>query len=262
MAGSKSSSTSSSVAPVPSPETSLSPSASGPTPEARATAAYERLARSSSELNAVSDELAVPIAQVEEGLKRLNLGIETWVNFAGDSDEYDRFWDRAIGYAKVTNKWGIAIRSRAGFIDGDFTTDFWLFSDAPRAYRLESVDKLPELLEALVTAAEDTASKLKTKVEVVSQVARGMLLTDAGLKEALLAEIKKAKVVFYNMVIAQAKSIALKGDRMTVSFSPQQAALANQLSQHRAWIETLAQRLTGRAIVVAIASVDAPAAVK
>src|SRR5206468_2787089 len=45
------------------------------------------------------------------------------------------------------------------------------------------------------------------------------------LKEALLAEIRKAKVVFYNTVVAQAQRIDVSGDRVTFTFSPNHRTL-------------------------------------
>ena len=47
----------------------------------------------------------------------------------------------------------------------------WLFNEAPRKYRLEALDKLPELLRALTAAADRTADALSKKVSVTKQVA-------------------------------------------------------------------------------------------
>ena len=72
----------------------------------------------------------------------------------------------------------------------------------------------------------------------------------AGLKDALLAEIRKSKVVFYNTVVAQAQRIETTPDRVTFSFSPAQRALRDQFEQNRSWLETVAQQLSGRKIAV------------
>jgi DNA polymerase-3 subunit gamma/tau len=76
-------------------------------------------------------------------------------------------------------------------------------------------------------------------------------------KDALLAEIKKSKGVLYNMVIAQAQKIDVAGDRITFTFAPMQRALKEQLEQNRVWLETTAQQIAGRRIVVAGAQADA-----
>jgi len=74
---------------------------------------------------------------------------------------------------------------------------------------------------------------------------------DAGFKDALLAEIRKSKVVFYNTVVAQAQKIEVAADRVTFSFNPAQRALRDAFEQNRAWIESIAQQATGRKIAVA-----------
>ena len=84
-----------------------------------------------------------------------------------------------------------------------------------------------------------------------SAVGSGLSRTDANFKDALLAEIKKSKAVFYNMVVAQAQKIEVAGDRVTFTFSPTQRALCDNLDQRKAWLEGLAQRLSGRRIAVA-----------
>ena len=78
-----------------------------------------------------------------------------------------------------------------------------------------------------------------------------MAPTDAAFKDALLAEIKKAKGgVFYNMVVAQAQKIEVSGDRVTFTFSPIQRTLSNTFDQQRAWLEGLAQQIAGRRMTV------------
>ena len=73
---------------------------------------------------------------------------------------------------------------------------------------------------------------------------------EGNFKDALLAEIKKSKAVFYNMVVAQAQRIEVAGDRVTFTFAPAQRTLSSTLEQHRAWLEGIAQQLAGRKIAV------------
>jgi DNA polymerase III subunit gamma/tau len=86
-------------------------------------------------------------------------------------------------------------------------------------------------------------------------------------KDALLAEIKKSKPVFYNMAVAQAQKIEVAGDRVTFTFSPAQRALRDGFEQNHAWLEALAQQVAGRRIAVAAvqaaqgAAAEPPAAV-
>jgi len=72
----------------------------------------------------------------------------------------------------------------------------------------------------------------------------------SNVKDALLAEIKKTKSVFYNMVVAQAQKIEIAGDRVTFTFSPAQRTLRDNFDQQCAWLETVVQQIAGRRMVV------------
>ncbi len=78
-----------------------------------------------------------------------------------------------------------------------------------------------------------------------------------NLKDALLAEIRKAKAVFYNTVVAQAQTIEVAGDRVTFTFSPKQRALSDEFDRNRAWLESIARQVAGRKIGVAGVQGDA-----
>lgn len=137
----------------------------------RVSAAFGKLVASAAELNAVSDELGKPISAIETALQKLNLGVSAWAEVDGHVDgNTGRFWDRSIGYAKVSGRWGIAIRTRTGDFE-DVYEEAWRFSDAPRSYRLEALEELPALLEQLVKVTGKTASALKGKVAATKEVA-------------------------------------------------------------------------------------------
>ena len=70
------------------------------------------------------------------------------------------------------------------------------------------------------------------------------------LKDALLAEIRSGKPFFYNTVVAQAQKIEVTADRVTFTFLPTHRALREQFEQARAWVESAAQRVTGRRVVL------------
>lgn len=139
----------------------------------RVSAAFEKLAESAIELNAVSDEVAKPISAIDKTLQKLNLGVSAWVEFAGDIDHNTgSFWDYSLGYAKVSREWGIAIRTRRGNdFHNDVDEELWRFNDAPRSHRLDAMDKLPELLEQLAKTSGETAQALKSKVASAKQTA-------------------------------------------------------------------------------------------
>jgi hypothetical protein len=81
-----------------------------------------------------------------------------------------------------------------------------------------------------------------------------------NLKDALLTEIKRAKTVFYNTVVAQAQKIEVAGDRVTFTFSPNHRTLREMFEQNRAWIESAAQQVSGRKIAVESVQTTAPTA--
>jgi DNA polymerase III subunit gamma/tau len=71
-----------------------------------------------------------------------------------------------------------------------------------------------------------------------------------SFKDAFLAEIRKTKAVFYNMVVAQARKIDISADRIVFTFSANQRTLRDQVEQNKAWLETLAQQVGGRKVAV------------
>ena len=70
-------------------------------------------------------------------------------------------------------------------------------------------------------------------------------------KDSFLAEIRKAKAVFYNMVVAQAQKIDVSADRIVFTFSSNQRTLRDQVEQNKTWLETVAQQVGGRRVTVA-----------
>jgi DNA polymerase-3 subunit gamma/tau len=80
----------------------------------------------------------------------------------------------------------------------------------------------------------------------------------AALKDALLAEIRKSKGVFYNTVVAQAQKIEVTSEGITFSFSASQRTLRDMTDQNRAWLEAVAQQLSGRKVAVASVLIETP----
>src|SRR6476469_2069629 len=61
-------------------------------------------------------------------------------------------------------------------------------------------------------------------------------------KDAFMNEIKKAKNVFYQTVVAQAQKIEVSGDLITFTFSPNQRTLKDMFEQNRGWLESIAHQ--------------------
>lgn len=138
----------------------------------RLASAYKRLAASAEVLSTASDEFAKPISQLDEALKKLDLGLLTWERVSGGQDD-DSYWRRDVGYARIGRTWGLAIRKINGnhAYPDDETIEQWLFNEAPRSYRIEALDKLPDLLEELIKNSDKTAKKLKEKAVEAQELA-------------------------------------------------------------------------------------------
>jgi hypothetical protein len=71
--------------------------------------------------------------------------------------------------------------------------------------------------------------------------------------------VRKAKIFFYNTVVAQAQKIDFGPDRVTFAFLPAHRALREQLEQNREWLEQIASAVAGRKLPVVAAQAQAPA---
>jgi hypothetical protein len=145
----------------------------------RTAASYKRLAASADILTAASDEFSKSISVLDGALKLLNLGISAWEGISGtDDDGNGNYWSEDVGYAKVGGTWGIALRVRSGRHKGEEEThEEWLFNDGPRAMRIGAIDKIPDLLERLVKAADKTTKKVQEKTSQALELAAAILKT-------------------------------------------------------------------------------------
>jgi DNA polymerase-3 subunit gamma/tau len=91
------------------------------------------------------------------------------------------------------------------------------------------------------------ASSPPTPVDTIKEAATSTSDRDdgSGFKQALLADVQRSRAVFYNTAIAQAQRIEFDGQRIVFAFAPNHRMLREQVDQHRAWLESIAQRLTG-----------------
>lgn len=86
--------------------------------------------------------------------------------------------------------------------------------------------------------------------------------TDGSLKDAFLSELKSAKSTFYNLVVASAYSIEVSADKIVFAFQPNKKNAKGQCDEQKAWLMTVAEKVAGRPVPVAIvfAEADAPPA--
>jgi hypothetical protein len=152
-------------------------------------------------LNQVSDALGKAISEIDEGLKKLNLGITTWVRVSfkgGDEPGDDYYYIEEIGYAKTDGKWGIALKTTEGFDISDDVPDVetFLFNEAPRALRLKAIEKIPALLKALSDESAKVTKELEAKLTDIQAVAAVVnpQTTKPTKQKSLLDALGKAKV--------------------------------------------------------------------
>jgi DNA polymerase-3 subunit gamma/tau len=145
---------------------------------------------------------------------------------------------------------------------------------APNSSRSTVERPAPSLTEAAARAVANVAatpepktatpvaatSEQKTAASVASGFSRTQPVQEGNFKDTLIAEIKKTKAVFYNMVVAQAQKIEVAGDRVVFSFTPGQRALKDQFEQQKPWLESIALSIAGRKIAMASAQVEAGSA--
>ena len=78
----------------------------------------------------------------------------------------------------------------------------------------------------------------------------GPAASTASFKDAFLAEIRKGKIAFYNMVVAQARTIDVSSETIEFTFSANQRALREQVEQNKTWLESIAFQAGGRKVTV------------
>ncbi|HEX6975678.1 MAG TPA: DNA polymerase III subunit gamma/tau [Vicinamibacterales bacterium] len=107
-----------------------------------------------------------------------------------------------------------------------------------------AVGEAPAFAEA---PAGKKGSPYDSRNENIPHVAQ---VAPAEIKDAFLAEVRKAKKFFYGTVVAQAQRIDVEPDRVVFTFAPQHRALRSQLDQSKTQLETLASELAGRHMAV------------
>jgi DNA polymerase-3 subunit gamma/tau len=106
------------------------------------------------------------------------------------------------------------------------------------------------------TSAQGASGSEKPPTKASGTASRPADATDS-LKDKFLAEVRRARAVLYNTVIAQAQKIDVDTDRITFSFLPTHRTLREKLDQNRSWLEQAASEIAGRKMTIVSAQQDA-----
>ena len=162
---------------------------------------FQKLSLAARDLNAVSDQLGQCVGDLDAALKKLNLGITTWVTIRSGEDAAGDggYWSEGIGYAKVSGKWGICLRTLSGHVQfpDEESVEAWLFGDAPRSLRLSGIDKIPELLEKLSVEATESTKKIGAnlhKARAVAEAIKGPTLNGWGVAPTKPVDVVPSKL--------------------------------------------------------------------
>jgi DNA polymerase-3 subunit gamma/tau len=103
--------------------------------------------------------------------------------------------------------------------------------------------------------APATASPIAPSADTPAP-ARNVVVPANALKDALLSEIRSVKSTLYSLAIAMAQRIDVTEERITFTFASNQNVARMQLEQNRAWLESVAERLSGRRMPVTAVQSD------
>jgi DNA polymerase-3 subunit gamma/tau len=121
---------------------------------------------------------------------------------------------------------------------------------APAAPRIAPAPGPPSAARSAPVPASRPAPAVARLAAAPVEPPKPAMLSPGPFKDAFLAEIRKNKVAFYNMVVAQARTIDVGVDRIEFTFSANQRALREQVEQNKAWLESMALSAGGRKFTV------------
>ncbi|SRR5713101_6342931 len=138
----------------------------------------KQLTAAAKTLNELSDTLTTQVGQIETIVNALNLGVRASVQVETLSLSEDRMCRQwlQLGYGKSGNKWGFIVEELFRDLNNPDRDDYdgWPFKEAPREFRIKAVDKIPELLEALVKKSAEVASDITKRVEYAKDIASNL----------------------------------------------------------------------------------------
>ena len=82
---------------------------------------------------------------------------------------------------------------------------------------------------------------------------------DDAFKDRFLADVKSGKSTFYNLVVASAYRIDASSVGVTFAFLPNQKNAKSQCEEQKAWLQSIAEKISGKPVPMSVVVADAPA---
>jgi hypothetical protein len=135
-------------------------------------ASLKNLNSLSKSLNEASDTLSKQIARIDAALNELKLGLTAWVVVSRSSTELGDVYKESLGYGKSAGKWGLLYAT-----EDESDPESWsavLLRDAPRMEKIDAVKKLPDLLAAIASRAEEVTKLATEQAAQIADVAAAL----------------------------------------------------------------------------------------
>ena len=94
-----------------------------------------------------------------------------WATINKGSSQFE-YWSQNVGYTLIKGTWRIAIQTREGADRADEDKiEEWPLTEAPRYLQPKAIEKLPELIEALIAATDAAAQRLEEQIAPAEELA-------------------------------------------------------------------------------------------
>lgn len=147
--------------------------AEGIPPNVRLTQGIAKLKDSTKPLHNASQILWQPVDSLESTLSNMNVRVPCWTEITSSTEDGVHYWNEYVGWVEVNDQWCIALKTceSAEYADRDTNVKIKKFNDAPYYLRIKAIDKLPELIEALIQAVDATTARMQKKVQPARELA-------------------------------------------------------------------------------------------
>jgi hypothetical protein len=146
----------------------------------------QELASSADKLNSLSDELNKQVSDVESAVNKMGIGLTANVNTETWSDDRGEKYDIwRISYERHAGKWGFTIEHLWGHEGYEDSAELerYAFKDAPREHRLRAVEKIPDLIDALVKKSKEFATDVSAVMSYAQGLAAAFSKQDAAVSK-------------------------------------------------------------------------------